>query len=117
MRTDKYVLDDAGNPVPEPDLMKWGKAFETMNRQVARDEIGDARISTVFLGLDHSFDGGNPVLFETMVFGGKFDQECDRYFTRQEALKGHAAWVERVKSAGAEDGALAVRKNENPKEF
>lgn len=54
------------------------------------------RISTVFLGLDHSWNGGPPVVFETMVFGGPLDEEQDRYCTRAEAEAGHAMWVARV---------------------
>jgi hypothetical protein len=60
------------------------------------DEIaGGYRVSTVFLGLDHSHDmTGPPVLYETMVFGtGEHDQWCERYCTRAEAADGHARVV------------------------
>jgi len=37
---------------------------------VAESFIGDVRVSTTFLGLDHNFFGdGPPLLFETMIFG------------------------------------------------
>ena len=55
----------------------------------------------VFLGLDHQYGEGPPVLFETMVFGGELDQEQVRYHTWEEAAAGHAAMVERVKAAQA----------------
>jgi hypothetical protein len=61
--------------------------------------IGDSRISTVFLGLDHNWSGrGRPVLWESMVFGGKLDQEQDRCSgSREQAEVMHARMVERVK--------------------
>jgi hypothetical protein len=53
----------------------------------------------VFLGVDHNFfDEGEPVLFETMVFGGKYDEEQERYITYEQAEQGHAQWVEKVKN-------------------
>lgn len=63
------------------------------NRRVARDELGDCRVSTVFLGLDHGDGDGPPLVFETMVFGGPFDQWCDRCSTYDEAEAQHARAV------------------------
>ena len=53
----------------------------------------------MFLGLDHSFGGGAPLLFETMVFGGPLDGEQERYSTWNEAEAGHKLMVERVQAA------------------
>jgi len=52
-------------------------------------------VSTVWLGLDHNHVGGEPVLFETMVFGeGDWaDQDCQRYSTELEARIGHTEMV------------------------
>jgi hypothetical protein len=52
-------------------------------------------VSTVWLGLDHNHDGGEPILFETMVFGeGDWaDQDCQRYSTELEARIGHTEMV------------------------
>ena len=51
-------------------------------------------ISTVWLGLDHSFGylyGEHvPLIFETMIFGGEHDQYQERYSTEEQALDGHA---------------------------
>lgn len=99
---DKYILNEEGNPVPEPDLMKWDKWFQDNReaRKVKRETIGDSEVSTVFLGLDHAFGGGLPVLWETMVFGGRLDQEQERCGgKRSEALLMHEAMVQRVKEA------------------
>jgi hypothetical protein len=85
------------NVIETNDMLDWAKWMETGNWIVKQETLKDSRISTVFLGLDHSFCGGVPLLFETMVFGGKLDQEMDRYSTYEQAEKGHQAMVERVK--------------------
>lgn len=99
---ERYILDDAGNPVAEPDLMKWAQWMEEGNRRVALTEEGDWRVSTVFLALDHNFAGrGEPVLWETMVFGGPLADEMDRYTSRESAVDGHEKMVARVRDAVA----------------
>lgn len=76
---DKYILNDRGEPVPCNDLMTWAKWFEGNSNQriVKQDAVGKSKISTVFLGLDHVWPlkpfGHQPVLWETMVFGGPLD--------------------------------------------
>ena len=92
-----WILDDNRQPV-EADLMTWARSFENGRRHIGKDEIGDVLVSTVFLGIDHSFGGGPPILFETMVFGGPLDQEQVRYATLDEAEVGHAAMLERVRA-------------------
>ena len=91
-------------PVLVKDTIEWAKRFEDADRVVNRTELlsdgiirkEDISISTVFLGLDHSFDGKIPLLFETMIFGGEHDQYQERYATWEEAEKGH---IEAVKLA------------------
>lgn len=95
MMNGRYILKDK-IPVLVDDLIEWAKAFEKMNRQVAKDAIGDVSVSTVFLALDHQFGKGKPILFETMVFGGELDGEQDRYHTWEEAEEGHKNMVKRV---------------------
>ena len=58
-------------------------------RVVARDFVGKTEVCTVWLGFDHSFRGRVPVLFETVVFGGRMDQYHRRYCTEQAARAGH----------------------------
>lgn len=95
--TGKYILDKKGNPKEETDLIVWAKWFETADRKVKEDWINGVRISTIFLGLDHNFYGkGKPTLYETMVFGGKFDGEQMRYSTKKEAEKGHKEMIKKV---------------------
>lgn len=95
-----YILKD-GIPVQEPDLLTWAIWYEDFDgRRVANIEIGDVRISTVFLGLDHQWGGGPPLLFETMIFGGEHDDYQERYSTLEEAMAGHARAVALVNKAG-----------------
>ena len=57
-------------------------------------------VSTVFLGLDHNFGIGKPLLFETMVFSNTKDLDeldMNRYSTYKEAEKGHKLMVEKWK--------------------
>jgi hypothetical protein len=68
--SDKYILEGK-KAIPAADLMTWARWFETADRHVASTTIGDVRVSTVFLALDHSFGHGEPLLFETMIFGGE----------------------------------------------
>jgi hypothetical protein len=107
-----YKLDDANRVVPlaefedywawldrERAARKQGPPIATL--QVAYDVIGDRPdcISTVFLGRDHSFGDGPPMVFETMLFTD--DDRNDftwRYSTWDEAVAGHRAVVEAVRN-------------------
>ena len=91
-----YILKDK-EPV-EVDLMGWAKWFESADRKVAKDMIGKVEVSTVFLGLDHGYNG-RIELFETMIFGGKHNDEMWRYATWDEAETGHSDAVNLVKEA------------------
>ena len=92
--TDNFILKNRV-PVPEPDLMKWAQWFEGADkRRVAKTQTLFGWVSTVFLGIDHSFlKDGPPILFETMIFRGPLDQEMDRYSTYEEAVQGHNRMV------------------------
>ena len=94
--SDKYILDGK-KVVLEPDLLAWGRWFETADRDVIKTDVGKVRILTVFLGLDHQYGDGPPLLFETLVFGGALDERMNRYSTWDEAEAGHALMVKRVK--------------------
>jgi hypothetical protein len=88
-----YIVNNFGEVELCPDLQKWGEwmSGHEKERYLAKDEQGQVRVSTVFLGLDHSFgsDAGKPLLWETMIFNGVHDGEQDRYSTKEEALAGH----------------------------
>ena len=94
-----YVLN--GKEVVAIDsITEWGKWFGTADRTVAKTEVKHGvEVSTVFLGLDHSFHGKIPLVFETMVFGGENDGEMERYSTWDEAEAGHKKMVESLGAA------------------
>ena len=97
-----YILDARGEPVPCDDLLTWARWFETANSHLDETQVGDARISTIFLGLDHHHhwgERGRPILWETLVFGGPLDGEMARYPSRRQAQRGHDRMVARVREA------------------
>lgn len=87
--SDWYILNEdkttrRANDTPDDKNL----AYRCVNI-VAQEHVGKVWVSTVFLGLDHSFGQGDPILFETMVFRDGHGEECERYCTWQEAEAGH----------------------------
>lgn len=85
--------DRQGNPMS---MVAW--TFATRGR-VAETTLPNGRwVSTIWLGINHQYGDGPPLIFETMVFPSKDNMgelECDRYSTEAEALAGHAKLVEK----------------------
>lgn len=87
----KYRLD-GHTPVPVDDVLEWADhaevRYEAMRHglpdpwRVARHHLGPdgeaGWISTVFLGLDHQWLDGPPLLFETMTF--TYNEKADRTY-------------------------------------
>ena len=105
---DNYILEGR-EPIEEGNLLEWAKWIANANRRVnisriqfsvynqkGKKKIGFHTVSTVFLGLDHSFFDGPPLLFETIVFGGKLDLEMTRCSTWEEAEKMHEEMCNKV---------------------
>lgn len=94
---DLYILK-GHTAVQELDVLTWGRWFETADRVVAQTDIPGGIVSTVFLGVNHNFGDGPPILFETMVFidGGDDDSQA-RCSTWDEAVAQHAEVLERVR--------------------
>lgn len=95
----KYILKDR-RPVEIEDTIEWAKEFEKMgDKTVAKTQVSpEVLVSTVFLGLCHRFGlGGPPILFETMVLGGRADGDREMYQTWDEAEAGHEKMVEQVR--------------------
>ncbi len=94
--SDKFILDaDGKTPIPCDDTLTWARWFESASRVVRQDSVRlpsgvTVTVSTVFLGLDHSFGHGDPILWETMIFGGDHDGYQQRYSTYKDAFAGHA---------------------------
>jgi hypothetical protein len=99
-----YILIDK---VPVAvDLKTWDTWFEKTQtsgdtRRVNQTVVNKrCSVSTVFLGLDHNFSGtGDPILFETMVFGGPLDGGMRRCSTWKQAEAMHDAAVAEVQAA------------------
>ena len=85
-----YLLTMDGKPIRTDDVLEWAQWFETADRVVRQTDLGPrGTVSTVFLAFDHSWGLGSPVLWETMVFGGPFDERQERYASREAAVAGH----------------------------
>jgi hypothetical protein len=64
-----YKLDEDKNPVPTEDMRDWAIWRCSHDTRVARSELPDFVVSTVFLCVDLSVrPGDTPLLFETMIF-------------------------------------------------
>jgi len=102
-----YILDGQ-KPVKCDDLFRWAEFMGHANRTVDFTRIGKSEVSTVFLGADHNFSlRGDPILFETMVFGGSFDGDGQRASTWEQAEEIHRQMVKRVEDA---EGITAISK-------
>src|SRR5262245_9438306 len=61
--------------------------------------VGDRRVSTVWLGADHSFGlGGPPLYFETAIFGPDEELEIIRTPTEAAAIAAHDQAVAHVRA-------------------
>jgi len=108
-----YVLDGDGQPVAEPDVIVWARWFEHAHTDGTRIighhhfEIDGTKVfvSTVFLGLDHGWGVGPPVLWETMIFGGPHNDYQRRYTTRDGAEMGHTIACQLATGAIRDDDA------------
>lgn len=98
MSRDHWILDE-NRKLIKTDLITWGKWLQTCKDRIVKQEmVGDSKVSTVFLGIDHNFNDGPPILWETMVFGGKLDQEQDRCSGNWEQAEAmHQQMVAKVK--------------------
>ena len=99
-------FDRNGTPI---DMDEWGVKNSSWEYKVVGRWASDGRIapddpssegqvsvSTVWLGINHGWGPGLPVIFETMIFGGPYDDSCMRYCTEIEAYEGHQRTVDDV---------------------
>jgi hypothetical protein len=119
-------FDKLGKPIGRD---TWSHLLEDMAyRRVAWDELpGGGYVSTVWLGLDHGFGAGPPLIFESMTFPDPSEQVSHgrvsrrgrglqagapasaaarprasgigRYTTLEEALEGHRRMVALLSAA------------------
>lgn len=81
--------DRDGNPLPDDDYPNIEKLLTSDYKIVDCTVVKGSTVSTVWLGLDYSFGGGPPLIFETMIFGGGHGGWCKRYATEIEAQTDH----------------------------
>ena len=99
----KYYHRD-GTPITvDPELgisevLQWAMYFEHDKREVRQSftPYGE-RLSTVFLGLDHNWGNGLPLIFETMLFAPDPQKIRRSYVTKMDD-ESRAAW-ERFEAA------------------
>ncbi len=111
MNIKHYILNDDHTVTEVDDVIEWATKFETGNRIVKQEQVGDWFVSTVFLGLDFGW-GDVPMIFETMIFDhsqpvtyklGKKEHTSDkdiyqeRYSTYDEAVHSHDTLVQSIR--------------------
>ena len=104
--------DRQGFPI---EFLEWALEMEKRTHvlvQSRHKERGrEFQLSTVWLGLDHNWREGRPLIFETMVFDrrpAKFNDvhadrdgvEQMRWSTEEEALAGHDPWAMTAREGG-----------------
>lgn len=82
-----WYYNRQGRPVSNE---QWEAEFSRQDRRVLWTDLGSlGRVSTVWLGLNHAYDDGPPLIFETMIFDGPMHEYMDRYSTEEQARAGH----------------------------
>ena len=110
----KYILDENDEPIECHDLLTWGQWLEDIKNSGKRivqktyfgQEGQEPFVSTVFLAMDHGFaayqhevpQDYKPILWETLVFGGKMDGYMDRYSSKRKAILGHKRICKKMKA-------------------
>lgn len=98
----KYYIRLPNNTHKEVKQEEYTKAFSNKMRIVKQTQVGSILVSTVFLGIDlEPFKKSEePMLYETMVFGGVYSDTMQRSKTHNEALEAHKQAVKLVKTTG-----------------
>lgn len=88
---DLKPMDDYKNRKTE-----WG------GRRVLQTNTNDYRVSTVWLGLDHQFGTGTPIVFESMIWGPDgLEAWSTRHYSEEESARWHLRALDAIRS-GAE---------------
>lgn len=107
-------FDRAGEPIS---MARWGELYELgvdadgkfgaeSYKRVGEDTVGPWWVSTVWLGINHNFGPGDPLIFETMIFNrgdedgpeGPYHGDCTRYSSEAAALAGHRRAVDDLRA-------------------
>jgi hypothetical protein len=100
-----YILDKNKQPIAcdVKTYFEWHHELPSENKTglgytVVREQVGEAYVSTVFLGSDHRFDEDKPVLWETMVFWPNEAEQFERYTSEADAIVGHKRIIGQLRS-------------------
>jgi hypothetical protein len=100
MEEDKYYNLDSKEITRE----EWKKLRREIGNKIKRDIVGDFLVSTIWLGMNHAFMSDKIEIFETMVFlNFPKDIYCQRYATKEDAIKGHNKIVEMFSKKNKEE--------------
>jgi hypothetical protein len=97
--------DFEGNPIS---FDTWSRLFLHEDRRVAATVVDEhVNVSTVFLGLDHGFGRGAPLIYETMTFVDGEGADCWRTPDRDAALVVHDQAVAHARETAQHSKPLA----------
>ena len=89
-----YILNSRGIPVRESNPICWAKWIGCPKNRILKFDAlqGDVEVSTIYLGIDRNWSTrGRPLLWETMIFGGRHHGYQEGHASRTDALAGHVA--------------------------
>lgn len=114
MKDGVYYILDGHEPKATTDHLEWANWYEAasvgdMRRVVEQTQVDEHLwVSTVFLGIDHNWGDGPPLLFETMIFHDGDGREEWRYATWADAQAGHSRVVDELRD-GKSEAATRMR--------
>jgi hypothetical protein len=104
----RYYRLEGHEPVRVESLAQWALACDYTVRRIGWTYVGDAKVSTIFIGIDAATDETDPPqIFETLVIGGELAGLQLKSSTWEEAEAVHRTLCERLALAVAVDGAAS----------
>ncbi len=86
--------DRNGNPITS---YQWQTKFNELSyKRIDYTELPNGYVSTVWLGLNHSWEANKILIFESMAFLNDGGELQERYATEKEAREGHKKMVAEI---------------------
>ena len=94
-----YDRDGLSISAAEWSVLHADMSYKRVAQNYVMTKKGPVLVSTVWLGMDHGYGSGKPIIFETMIFADdkKLNDQMWRYSNEEDAIKGHHFAVELVK--------------------
>lgn len=89
-----FILKD--DRPKESTFPEWARQPKS-DREIAETTIDGVQIKTVFTGVAEYFNGGEPLLFKTMVIGGKNDGYERHHISKDQAIRRHEEIAKQVR--------------------